>query len=295
MPELPEVETIARGLKDIEGFIIIDFTTLFPKAIKLDFKKFKKAVAGKRINSVGRTGKYIKFELDSKGIILFHLRMTGALEIKAVPKRTEHASFLIRADDDRFSPRARYVRHRFLLEGPRSMVFLDFNDIRKFGTIEYVSGKDLPVFLDVKKIGIDPLSKSFNLKYLKDALKNRVRKNLKSFLLSQSDISGIGNIYASEILHEAMLRPDRNCASLSDIEMKALYHSIRSVLSQAVRHRGTSISDYRDARGTKGNYQNHLKVYGKKDEHCLRNDCRGNIERKVDAQRSTFFCPRCQK
>lgn len=277
MPELPEVQTIVNDLQIIAGDSFIGFSTNFNKAIKSD--NFEKEIVGQKIKNIKRNGKNIVLELDNRIFLLIHLKMTGKLILSHLSSVIGHQE--IEATN-------KHIHHVFYLKKNGS---IEFHDIRKFATLEIVDAKKL---FEISKIkGIDPLSENFTLKKFIEILENRKNRNIKSILMDQSIISGIGNIYASEIPFDAKISPLRKIGSLNKNEISALHKSIIKILKKAIRLRGTSFSDYRDAKGLKGSFQDHLKVYKKAGKKCLK--CDTIIQKVVIEQRSTFFCPTCQK
>jgi formamidopyrimidine-DNA glycosylase len=274
MPELPEVQTIVNDLQILTNDTIIGFWTNFKKAIKTE--AFEKEIAKRKIVNIKRVGKNVIFELDNDNFVIIHLKMTGRLILAKNQKTNTEPS------------EEKHLHHVFYLKKKGS---LKFYDIRKFATLELVSHEKLSEISKAK--GIDPLSKDFTLKKFTTILQNKKKKNVKEVLMDQSTISGIGNIYASEIPYDAKISPLRKAESLSKDEIKTLHKSIVKILKQAIKMRGTSFSDYRDAQGKKGGFQNKLKVYGKAGKKC--DKCGTIIEKVVVGQRSTFFCPGCQK
>ncbi len=285
MPELPEVETIVNDLKKrIIGSRIAGFETGFKKAVKYPLPRFKKEITGRRIGSVSRIGKHIVIGLSSGKAMLVHLRMTGHLLVGPVTDWNEHCGHS-------FQTGKSFIRHRWLLEN-KSRYALNFSDVRKFGTIKLVDIQDLEKEESIAKLGIDPLSPEFTSKALKALLGV---KNVKSTLMDQGKIAGIGNIYASEILYKSKISPEKPGRSLADKDVRRLYGNIKKVLKAAIDKRGTTISDYRDSSGATGKFQESLRVYGREGKKCLNGKCKGRIKRKVIGQRSTFYCPQCQK
>jgi len=280
MPELPEVQTIVNDLQTIVGKKITGFWSDFEKAIRT--KDFEKKVIGKKIASVFRSGKNIIIQLDSGAAIVLHLKMTGQLLVKT---KGEKLKLKNSADSEKY---AKYVHHVFYLDKNDK---LNFSDIRKFGTLELVSEDALKKKISEK--GLDPFSPEYSFKNFKILLGRAKNKNLKQFLMDQSFVSGIGNIYASEIPFEAKISPLRKIDLLSKQEEKTLFHSIKKILTKAIKLRGTSFSDYRDSSGKKGSFQNFLKVYKKNGQKCKR--CATMVEKITIGQRSTFYCPVCQK
>jgi len=271
MPELPEVQTIVDDLqKTITHQKIIDFKSNWRKAIKkISFAKFKQTIVGQKILKIKRRGKNILLFLENDWIISIHLKMTGQL----IYQKNFHKNKLL--------------HHYFFLDKG----FLGFYDARKFATLELMPLGELEQ--NFTKIGIDALSKKLNSKKLKEILEKNKLKNIKVVLLEQGLISGIGNIYASEILFDAKINPQKKSHSLKEREIFQLTHSIKKILTRAVKLRGTSISDYRDGQGKKGQFQNVLQVYGSNGQKCK--TCGTIIEKIIVGQRSTFFCPKCQK
>jgi formamidopyrimidine-DNA glycosylase len=282
MPELPEVETIARDLhQHLAGWAIVGVTVREPRAIdSLTPQVFSERLTGQRIRSVGRRAKYIVFELEGGERLLVHLRMTGRL--------------LLCAPDEPLSKHTHVVLD--LEPGSQSQpaagaTQLRFVDTRKFGRLSLVAPLHLTA-LD-KRLGPEPLLDDFTPQVLSEALRGR-RTKLKPFLLDQRRLAGLGNIYADESLFLAGLHPEREARSLTPDEVARLHAAIRHVLATAIGNRGTSLSDaeYRDATGEKGRHLEHLAVFRRTGQPCPR--CGTAIQRIRLGGRSTHFCPRCQ-
>lgn len=270
MPELPEVETVARGLREsLVGRTVTGVTVGWPRTIaRLGEAEFTERVAGQRVTLIGRRGKYVIIGL-SRGYLLVHLKMSGRLSV--VP---------------RDEPSDRHVHVLFDLDDGRQ---LRFRDVRKFGRIHLV---DHPSEITAG-LGPEPLADDFRLEDFSRLLARR-RGRLKSLLLNQQFLVGLGNIYADEALFAARLHPMRKADSLTDDEQSRLYAAIRTVLKQAVASRGTTLDDggYTDANGRAGGYQDRIVVYGRGGEPCRR--CATPIQRIVIGGRSAHFCPHCQ-
>ncbi|MFA6431105.1 MAG: bifunctional DNA-formamidopyrimidine glycosylase/DNA-(apurinic or apyrimidinic site) lyase [Candidatus Margulisiibacteriota bacterium] len=263
MPELPEVETIRRGVEPrVIGRKIIDVEIIDKRNIKgISPALLKKRLLGEKVVSVKREAKYLLFEMASGKYLVVHLGMTGRL--------------LFKSDG--------YVKVIFHFSGGKSLYY---SDARLFGKIRlFDKHPEL-------KLGPDPLLNSFKVADLKKILGHR-NTSVKVLLLDQKLIAGIGNIYANEALFRAGIHPARKANTLSDKEIMKLHDAIRSTLSDGVKYRGTSDSWYIDADGEKGAFQDHLKVYRKGEEPCLK--CKTKIKRIVIGQRGTYYCPRCQK
>lgn len=267
MPELPEVETIVRALRQgnppLPGQIIDRVSTRWPRhVVQPSISSFRRKIRSQAIKAIGRRGKFILLTLDRQTLVI-HLMMSG--DLRLVPEdhvlgRYEHTRFILKSDWE-----------------------LRFSDARKFGRIMLVDDPS-SIF---EKLGPEPLDDSFTAASLKSRLRSRHRM-LKPLIMDQSFIAGVGNIYADEALNIAQLHPKRVSDDLQDHEIKALWHGIRTALKQGIKHNGASIDwVYRG-----GEFQNHFRVYGKKGESCSR--CSNPIQRIVVGQRGTYFCPKCQ-
>ena len=271
MPELPEVETIVRGLqRTLPGRTVVRATVRWPRAIaRPEAAAFQEGIVGRRILAVGRRGKYVVIGLD-RGALLIHLKMSGRLRVApAAEALDKHTHTYLDLDDGRQ---------------------LRFHDVRKFGRLYLV---DDPARVTAT-LGPEPLDKAFTLADFCRRLRQR-RGRLKSLLLNQAFLAGLGNIYADESLFAARLHPLRKADTLTPDDQARLYTAIRGVLARAVESRGTTLDDggYLDARGQRGAFQVQLQVYGRRGQPCF--ECGAPIERTVIGGRSTHFCPRCQK
>jgi len=269
MPELPEVETVVRTLRQkILGRTILDIRNEWPRHLAaLGLDEFRERIVGKTIIELGRRGKYILFTLDSLESMIIHLKMTGQLLIQPAS-----------------SPMPDHVHTVFKLSGDDDM---RFRDVRKFGRVYILSDKEELL----GQLGPEPLSDSFTPELLYEMLNNRHRI-LKPLLLDQHFIAGIGNIYADESLFRARIGPKRTSSTITQIETDKLHASIQKTLQRAIENGGATINDYRQPDGSKGEMQNLLRVYGRAGESCPR--CAGVIERIVLGGRSTYYCASCQ-
>jgi formamidopyrimidine-DNA glycosylase len=268
MPELPEVETIARGLQvPLVGRTFTGATVAWPRTIAPQSPdEFSRGIAGRRVRSIGRRGKYIVITLD-QGYLLVHLMMTGRLKV---------------APSDQ--PLERYT-HTVL--GLDNGCQLRFRDVRKFGRLYLV--EELSTI--TSKLGPEPLA--IQLEEFEELLARRSGR-LKSLLLNQGFLAGMGNIYADESLFQAGLHPQRTADTLTAVERERWYGAIQAVLTRAIRMRGTTLRDggYVDAQGEAGDFQSQLAVYGRTGEPCRR--CATPVQRLVLGGRSSHFCPQCQ-
>ena len=274
MPELPEVETTARGLRErIVGRRIVTVGSLdWPRmAPNATLETLAKTAVGRTIESIARRGKYVILGLSGDAYLVLHRKMSGNLVLRTTDlPAAPHTHLSVTFDD-----------------GWR----LDFVDPRKFGRIYLFRGRDaLDAFLD-ERLGPEPLEIQ---RGELDALLVRRRGRLKSLLLDQTFLAGIGNLYADEILWEACLHPQRSVESLTTRERTRLHEAIQQILTTAIERRGTSLSDYVDAEGEPGTNQEFLQVYGRAGLPCTREKCGRPIVRLVVAQRGTWLCPSCQ-
>jgi formamidopyrimidine-DNA glycosylase len=271
MPELPEVETIRRGLNRlIVGRKILAIVTDSPKQVRPSLDQVKKVAVGTKIKKIERRAKIIQIFLSNQQILAIHLKLTGRLLVRkkgTPPDDWQHVTFS--------------------LSGQRE---LRFCDLRKFGWIKLLKDKK-----ELKKLfsefGPEPLD-SLDLRKFKTILASSSRP-VKLVLMDQKKISGIGNIYANDALFLAKIDPRRPSKKISDQEAKKLYQAIEKVLQAGIKYRGASDQYYLDALGKKGAYQEHFLTYGRQGKPCL--DCGGTIKKIKLGGRGTFFCPRCQK
>ena len=271
MPELPEVETLARDLQTLlRGASFSSVDVHWPRSVAMPTEsEFTARLPGRRIERVGRRAKFLVFFLSASSQLLIHLRMSGQL----------------RVEPEEVSP-GKHARVVFHLTDGRQLIF---DNPRKLGRVYLTS--DLETV--VGHLGPEPLAAEFTLDLFATEL-SRHTGALKPLLLDQSFVAGLGNIYADEVLFEARLRPLRKADSLSHQDTERLYAAIRRVLQQAIENRGTTLDDggYRDIEGQPGRHQHRLKVYHRTDEPCIR--CSEPIERIVVGGRGTHFCPHCQ-
>jgi formamidopyrimidine-DNA glycosylase len=289
MPELPEVETIRRDLATkIIGAKIISVEV---KDKKLgETKNFASVLVGNKIADVERIGKLLILKISSDKFLLIHLKMTGQLVFEdreeLIAGGHEFAEGSVLEEIGGKLPN-KYTRFILNFIGDKKLFF---NDTRRFGYVKLVDKKELAAIKN--KYGIEPLQINFTLTALKKAMAGR-RVPVKTLLMDQQKISGIGNIYASEILFAARINPTRLVNSLTDQEIAKIFQSAKAVLKKAIKHRGTTFSDYVDTSGKKGNFSKLLQVYERVGEKCF--GCLGKIKSVKLAGRSTYFCPKCQK
>ncbi len=269
MPELPEVETVRRSLLPILGRRIEAVEIWEPRLRRPLQIDFAQRLRGRVIESVQRRGKYLLFDLSRDLWLLAHLGMTGALLLQ--PRKTA---------------REAHDHVRLQLSGLRQ---LTFNDPRRFGMLRVGGLQD---FSELRNVGPDALAESFTeVDFF--ALTRKRKKPIKSLLMDQPLLAGVGNIYANEALFRAGIRPGRRAAGLTRHEACSLFTSLRECLNEAIALGGSSISDYRDSNGRTGYFQLTLAVYDRNGQPCPR--CAQAIRRQVHAGRSSFYCPNCQR
>lgn len=297
MPELPEVETIVKDLdKRLKGKKISRVEVRDAKVLNLGMKKFIKEVAGTTVKSVKRRAKMIIFDLGKK-YILIHLKMTGQLVL--ISKKEKIAGGHPITHEEKIFPnkftRAVFEFGDFSGGGPSSKAAqplkLYFNDVRRFGWIKLADKEGLDAI--VRNLGIEPLSSDFIFEKFYEILSRKKKTAIKQALMDQKYLAGIGNIYSDEALFDSGLNPFRKSGSLSREEAMKLWRSIPKILKFAVKHRGTSFSDYVDAKGEMGSFVKYLKVYGRAGEKCRK--CGSIIQKKKLGGRSAQWCDVCQK
>lgn len=277
MPELPEVETVVRELRQgIVGKKIKSAESDTPQLFKTEsiFRSIGELLRGDMIKSLGRQGKYILIYLKSKRVLIVHLKMTGHFLLESGSRNHESSNG--------------YIRFSIKFTDGSELLF---SDVRKFGRIWILPESHLADFFGGRKLAYDALSPQCSEEYLHTQLsRNRA---IKALLLDQSCVAGIGNIYSDEILWAARIHPLRRGSSLMETEVRRIFKSMKDILKLGIRTGGTSIRDYRKPSGQYGSFQNYRKVYQRAGLPCPR--CKTPIRRIVVAQRGAHFCPDCQK
>lgn len=274
MPELPEAETIARDLdRRVSGAVLSGARVARPDVLapRLTSRRLAAGVRGRTVDRVGRRGKNVVLELSGGMRVFVNLGMTGRLVSSAAPAAAE----------------LRHIAARFALDDGRAILY---DDARRFGRIDLLTAEDWA--RRSAALGVEPLSDDFTADLLYE-LTRRSKAPLRNWLLDQRHIAGVGNIYASEALYRARVRPTRRANRLTRKEAAGLRKGLRDVLAEAIKARGTTFSAYRDGEGAEGAFLPRLRVYGRDGLPCRR--CRTTIRRTVIANRSAFYCPNCQK
>jgi formamidopyrimidine-DNA glycosylase len=283
MPELPEVQTVVSQLgKKVVGKTIANFWSDWKKNVLPSFSVFAKRMKDATIIGTRRLGKHVVIDLDNDHSIIIHLKMTGHLLYKT-EKNREEAIFT----EDRINS---YIHHIFTFSDGTT---LEFSDMRKFAWLRILKTGDMESLKSVAELGIDALSDNLTPKHFRELVVTRSKRTIGEVLLEQNLIAGIGNIYRSEALFLAGVRPMRLIASITGTEWKKIVPAIKTVLRKAVKLHGTTDGDFRDTDGQSGRFQRTLYVYRREKVSCK--ICGTIIERKKLGQRSVFFCRTCQK
>ena len=294
MPELPEVETVRRGLQPVmEGARIVSVETRRPD-LRFPFPPdFSKRISGKKIVSLGRRAKYLTAEIEGGPLLICHLGMSGSFRVEAQGAASTPGDF--------YHQRSKAASHDhvvFHLASPRGRKSkVVFNDPRRFGFMLFAdANNEHPMLAD---LGVEPTGNALDGRLLADLLRGR-KAPLKAALLDQTLIAGLGNIYVSEALWRAGLSPRRAAGTIAPANGKAgaraekLATAIRSVIADAIEAGGSSLRDYVHADGSLGYFQHSFSVYDREGEPCRKPGCTGTISRIVQSGRSTFYCPICQ-
>jgi formamidopyrimidine-DNA glycosylase len=280
MPELPEVETVVRGLRPVFEGRRFEEVEQHRAALRFPLpENFAARLTGRRVERLGRRAKYILIHLDGDEVLLCHLGMSGRMVVEPRPgqPRERHDHIIFRTDDG---------------------VEVRFNDARRFGVMDLLPARELATHKLLRGLGPEPLGNDFNGPSLAGALHGK-RGPIKTALLDQRVVAGLGNIYACEALFHAGLSPRRRAYTVQGGRAEALARAIRTVLQQAIAAGGSSLRDYVQADGELGYFQHDWAVYGRAGEPCPGCDCDiaagGGVARLVQSGRSTFFCARRQR
>ena len=283
MPELPEVETVRRGLAPVmEGQRIARAEVNRPD-LRWPFpERMADRLTGALVDRLRRRSKYILADLDTGETLLIHLGMSGRMLISGAMLGDFHHDHPAPAKHDHV------VLH--MGQGAR----ITFNDARRFGAMDLMGTRDADAHWLMRDLGPEPFANDFNEDYLVTRLRGR-NTPIKSALLDQRIVAGLGNIYVCEVLHRAGIHPARKAGRIAAARIASLVPMIRQVLDEAIAAGGSSLRDYRQADGELGYFQHGFAVYGREGEPCVTPGCDGTVARIVQSGRSSFFCPRCQR
>ncbi|MEO1548827.1 MAG: bifunctional DNA-formamidopyrimidine glycosylase/DNA-(apurinic or apyrimidinic site) lyase [Pseudomonadota bacterium] len=283
MPELPEVETVRRGLLPaMEGRVIARADVRRPD-LRWPFPpRMAERLTGARITALRRRSKYILADLDRGETLLIHLGMSGRMTISG---QVPGAFF------QQIEPLQTHDHVVFDMEGGGRIAF---NDARRFGAMDLMATGQEGAHKLLASLGPEPLGNGFHVDYLAQRLRGRLMP-MKAALLDQKIVAGLGNIYVCEALWRAGISPKRRAGTVSRVRLDRLVPAIRDVLAEAIEAGGSSLRDHRQASGELGYFQHAFRAYGQENAPCQTPDCGGTIRRIVQSGRSSFYCPRCQR
>lgn len=297
MPELPEVQTTVYGLlKHMKGQTISEVWTNYnsPFHVGKDniknpkyFKKFKDQVIGSTVTDVQRKAKNILIHLSNGFTIIIHMKMTGHILYGNYEFDRRNNQWEAVDEGPLKDPFNQFIRLVFILSNNRHIVL---SDMRKFAKVMIVKKEDLSTLLELKKLGPEPLTPTFTPKNLQERLSRRPKGKIKSVLMDQEIISGIGNIYSDEILWHADIHPLRNVCDISNKEIAGIHTWMIEVLNRSLKLGGDSMSDYRNISGEKGGFQTYHNAYRQHGKPCTKKNCKGTIARLKIGGRSAHFC-----
>ena len=273
MPEMPEVETVRRGLNQIaDGQQIIGIDVNYGKTIENDVEEFREALVGQTIEHVDRRGKYLLFRFSNHLTMISHLRM----EVSYFKQKT----------------RTPVDKHTHVIFHFKNGTDLCYRDTRKFGRMRLVTTGEEMNYGGLRTIGPEPTEQDFKLDYFERIL-HKSRGKIKPFLLNQSHVAGLGNIYCDEVLWMSKINPEQAANTLTHDQAKTLRENIIKEIATATEHKGTTVHTYKNAFGDAGGFQDYLKAYDHGGEKCPR--CGTKMVKIKVAQRGTTYCPHCQE
>ncbi len=283
MPELPEVETVRRGLVPAMEGVVMERVDVNRPDLRWPFpERMADRLTGVRIDRLRRRSKFILADLSSGETLIIHLGMSGRILISGDPLGQFHR--------DHPAPQ----KHDHVVFHMANGARVTFNDARRFGAMDLASTETVESHVFLNKLGPEPLGNAFDETYLAAALKGR-KTPVKSALLDQRVVAGLGNIYVCEVLFRAGMSPLRQSGRISAEKVAGLVPLIREVLNEAIEAGGSSLKDYRQADGELGYFQHGFRVYDREGAECLTPGCGGRIRRVTQSGRSSFYCPRCQR
>jgi formamidopyrimidine-DNA glycosylase len=293
MPELPEVETVRRGLAPVmEGARFVKVEANRPDLRRPFPKDFIKRLTGKTVTGLGRRAKYLLADLSSGDVLMMHLGMSGSFRVAKDGRAKTPGKF--------HHPRSEARAHDHVVFHMSSGAQVIFNDPRRFGLMLLVARSELSEHPLMREVGPEPLGNAFDAAMLARACAGK-KTSLKAALSDQKVVAGLGNIYVCEALHRARLSPKRRASTLATRKgtptdhAERLVEAIKAVLNDAIAAGGSSLRDHRRTDGELGEFQHNFRVYDREGQPCVTPGCPGKVKRIVQGARSTFFCPTCQK
>ncbi len=294
MPELPEVETVCRGLSEVMEHRTITTVVQNRPDLRIPIPgDFRERLTGRRVTAINRRAKYILIHLSGGDVAVVHLGMSGRMTIVTGPDSRKPGRFH-HGDGHANGP------HDHVLFGLDDGTWIIYNDPRRFGLMTVVPAAELETHKLFQHLGVEPLGNQFTADHFNRMLRGK-QTPLKSALLDQRVVVGVGNIYACEALFRSRLSPRRTATSITTagqvagVRTQRLHEAVRAVLMDAIAAGGSSLRDYVQTDGELGYFQHSFSVYDRERASCPRDGCSGTIRRIVQANRSTFFCPTCQK
>ena len=288
MPELPEVEVVRRSLNTFICGLKIKKVDIFNNKLRYIINpNLKKVLKKQKIISVKRRAKFLLIDIQNNNTLLIHLGMTGKIFIINKNKKiTLKTSFYYNSD---FIKKHNHLKIKF-----NNNIELIYNDVRKFGFIKLLKTDKTKNCINLLNLGPEPLSDEFNFSYMKSRVK-KCKKNIKNFLMDQKYISGIGNIYANEILFKSTINPRKPVHKLNNHGINEILINTKKILEDSIRQGGSTIRDFKSTSGQKGIFQQSFMVYDRNNKDCMKRKCKGKIKKIYIGNRSTFFCKNCQK
>ena len=289
MPELPEVEVVKRSLINKAQNSIIKDVKINDGRLryKIDNKEIKKII-GLKLKTILRRSKYLLFHFNKNIVMLVHLGMTGKffyIDNKNIKYKT---SFYYDINESKDKKHDRVI---FNLSYNKQLIC---NDVRKFGFIKLLNKPDLKKSLHLRNLGPEPLNNKFNFNYFKNYVIGK-KRTIKDILMDQKFVSGLGNIYANEILFFSGIKPTKKIKNLSNLDIRKILKYTKKILSKAILYGGSSIKDFSSSSGKRGSFQQNFRVYGRKGDNCLNRKCKGRVIKVTLANRASFYCTKCQK
>tara|TARA_Y100000996_G_scaffold415057_1_gene407997 strand:+ start:1270 stop:2133 length:864 start_codon:yes stop_codon:yes gene_type:complete len=287
MPELPEVEVVKKSLKKI---VCLRIKSIEINSVKLRYKLDKTSFLGlinKKILSVKRVSKFILINFSNKKTLIIHLGMTGKF-------------YIMSKNGENLKPLSFYYginknnNHDHIIIILEKKLRLIYNDVRRFGFFKVVWTKDIKKNKHLSKLGPEPLSEKFNFNYFKKKIINK-KKKIKDLLMDQRFVSGLGNIYVNEILFLSKIKPFKISNKIKDKNIVDIVSNTKKILKKSIKLGGSSIKDFTYNFGTRGNFQQKFKVYGRNGLKCLNINCTGFIKKRIFSNRSSYYCDYCQK
>jgi formamidopyrimidine-DNA glycosylase len=293
MPELPEVETVRRGLQPVMEGARFDAVEVRRGDLRWPLPKdFAKRITGETASGIGRRAKYLLVDLSSGDVLIMHLGMSGSFYVFHEHHKSTPGSY--------YHERSKHVAHDHVVFRMSSGAVVTFNDPRRFGFMKIVPREKLDDEKLLRSLGPEPLGNEFDAAMLARACKGK-KTSMKAALLDQAVVAGLGNIYVCEALNRALLSPKRKASTIAtrsgapNERAERLVDAIKAVLKDAIEAGGSSLRDHKRTDGGLGDFQHHFRVYDREGKPCPTRGCGGTVKRIVQNGRSTFFCPTCQK